>query len=141
MALLLDAVHRDPPMPWSRSSTLAPKSVEPGAIHTAHTCVAASGRPMRIPPPVPSGLDPNDIAGIGLVGVTAYEGLRRMGALAGRRIVTPSAEHPNCYCSTVADAAVTPVLEHRHPARDGSPQPFAASPVGGICRAEFSAQI
>jgi NADPH:quinone reductase len=37
--------------------------------------------------PVPSGVDPYDIAAVGLVGVTAYEGLRRIGPLAGRRIV------------------------------------------------------
>jgi NADPH:quinone reductase len=37
--------------------------------------------------PVPLGVDPYDIAAVGLVGVTAYEGLRRIGPLAGRRIV------------------------------------------------------
>jgi NADPH:quinone reductase len=41
--------------------------------------------------PVPSGVDPYDIAAVGLVGVTAYEGLRRIGPLAGRRIVITGA--------------------------------------------------
>jgi NADPH:quinone reductase len=41
--------------------------------------------------PVPPGLDSSDIAAVGLVGVTAYEGLRRIGALAGRRIVVTGA--------------------------------------------------
>jgi NADPH:quinone reductase len=41
--------------------------------------------------PVPSGVNPYDIAAVGLVGVTAYEGLRRIGPLAGRRIVVTGA--------------------------------------------------
>jgi NADPH:quinone reductase len=41
--------------------------------------------------PVPSGIDPYDMAAIGLVGVTAYEGLRRIGPLAGRRVVVTGA--------------------------------------------------
>jgi NADPH:quinone reductase len=41
--------------------------------------------------PVPSGVNPFDLAAIGLVGVTAYEGLRRIGPLAGRRIVVTGA--------------------------------------------------
>jgi NADPH:quinone reductase len=41
--------------------------------------------------PVPSGVNPYDMAAVGLVGVTAYEGLRRIGPLAGRRIVVTGA--------------------------------------------------
>jgi NADPH:quinone reductase len=41
--------------------------------------------------PVSSGIDPYDVAAIGLPGVTAYEGLRRIGELAGRRIVVTGA--------------------------------------------------
>jgi NADPH:quinone reductase len=41
--------------------------------------------------PVPSGVNPYDMAAVGLVGVTAYEGLRRLGPLAGRRIVVTGA--------------------------------------------------
>ncbi len=40
---------------------------------------------------VPSGIDPYDMAAIGLVGVTAYEGLRRIGPLAGKRILVTGA--------------------------------------------------
>jgi len=39
----------------------------------------------------PSEVDPYDMAALGLVGVTAYEGLRRLGALHGRRIVITGA--------------------------------------------------
>jgi len=41
--------------------------------------------------PVPTGIDCHDMAAVGLVGVTAFEGLRRIGALAGRRIVVTGA--------------------------------------------------
>jgi NADPH:quinone reductase len=40
---------------------------------------------------VPSRIDPYDMAAIGLVGVTAYEGLRRIGPLAGRRVLVTGA--------------------------------------------------
>ena len=41
--------------------------------------------------PIPGGIDCHDMAAIGLVGVTAFEGLRRIGALMGRRIVVTGA--------------------------------------------------
>jgi NADPH2:quinone reductase len=41
--------------------------------------------------PVPSGLDPLDVAALGLAAVTAYEGLRRLGSLAGMRVVVTGA--------------------------------------------------
>jgi NADPH:quinone reductase len=41
--------------------------------------------------PFPAGIDHFDMAAIGLVGVTAFEGLRRIGALSGRRIVVTGA--------------------------------------------------
>jgi len=41
--------------------------------------------------PFPAGIDYYDMAAIGLVGVTAFEGLRRIGALSGRRIVVTGA--------------------------------------------------
>ncbi len=41
--------------------------------------------------PAPAGLDPLDIAALGLAGVTALEGLRRLGPLQGRRIVVTGA--------------------------------------------------
>ena len=41
--------------------------------------------------PVPSGVDPIQMAALGLVGVTAHEGLRRIGPLAGRRILVTGA--------------------------------------------------
>jgi NADPH:quinone reductase len=41
--------------------------------------------------PVPAELDLHEMAAIGLVGVTAYEGLRRIGPLAGRRIAITGA--------------------------------------------------
>jgi len=41
--------------------------------------------------PFPAGIDDHDMAAIGLVGVTAFEGLRRIGTLAGRRIVVTGA--------------------------------------------------
>ncbi len=40
---------------------------------------------------LPAAVDPYDMAAIGLAGVTAYEGLRRIGALSGRRIVVTGA--------------------------------------------------
>jgi NADPH:quinone reductase len=40
---------------------------------------------------IPSGIDCHEMAAIGLVGVTAFEGLRRIGALSGRRIVVTGA--------------------------------------------------
>lgn len=40
---------------------------------------------------VPAGVDPYDMAALGLVGVTAYEGLRCLGQLGGRRIVVTGA--------------------------------------------------
>ena len=40
---------------------------------------------------IPSAVDPYDMAAIGLVGVTAYEGLRRIGHLAGKRILVTGA--------------------------------------------------
>jgi NADPH2:quinone reductase len=41
--------------------------------------------------PVASGIDDYEMAAVGLVGVTAFEGLRRIGALSGRRIVVTGA--------------------------------------------------
>jgi len=41
--------------------------------------------------PVASGVGDYDMAAVGLVGVTAFEGLRRIGALSGRRIVVTGA--------------------------------------------------
>ena len=41
--------------------------------------------------PVPSSVDPIQMAALGLVGVTAHEGLRRIGPLAGRRILVTGA--------------------------------------------------
>lgn len=41
--------------------------------------------------PVPTGVDPLDMAAVGLVGVTAHEGLRRIGPLAGRRVLVTGA--------------------------------------------------
>lgn len=41
--------------------------------------------------PVPAGVDPFDMAAMGLVGVTAYEDLRRIGPLAGRRVLVTGA--------------------------------------------------
>jgi NADPH2:quinone reductase len=41
--------------------------------------------------PVPATIDPYDMAAIGLAGVTAFEGLRRIGSLAGRRIIITGA--------------------------------------------------
>jgi NADPH2:quinone reductase len=41
--------------------------------------------------PVASGINDYDMAAVGLVGVTAFEGLRRIGALSGRRIVVTGA--------------------------------------------------
>ena len=41
--------------------------------------------------PVASGIDDYEMAAVGLVGVTAFEGLRRIGTLSGRRIVVTGA--------------------------------------------------
>lgn len=41
--------------------------------------------------PIPSGIDWHEMAAIGLVGVTAFEGLHRIAALSGRRIVVTGA--------------------------------------------------
>lgn len=41
--------------------------------------------------PIPPGVDAYDMAAVGLVGVTAYEGLRLIGPLAGRRILVTGA--------------------------------------------------
>jgi len=40
---------------------------------------------------VPDGVDPHAMAALGLAGVTAFEGLRRLGAIAGRRIAVTGA--------------------------------------------------
>jgi NADPH2:quinone reductase len=53
----------------------------------AEYVTAAADAVARVPPEI----DPHDMAAIGLVGVTAYEGLRRMGSLAGRRILVTGA--------------------------------------------------
>jgi NADPH:quinone reductase len=40
---------------------------------------------------LPAGIDPYDMAALGLVGVTAYEGLKRIGSLASKRILVTGA--------------------------------------------------
>ena len=47
--------------------------------------------PQRIAARVPADLDPLDLAALGLASVTAYEGLRKIGALEGRRVVITGA--------------------------------------------------
>ncbi|HEX2714993.1 MAG TPA: alcohol dehydrogenase catalytic domain-containing protein, partial [Candidatus Acidoferrales bacterium] len=60
-----------------------------GGVRAARTggyaeyVTVAEGAVAHVPPEV----DPYDMAALGLVAVTAYEGLRRLGALSGRRIV------------------------------------------------------
>src|SRR5260370_28694190 len=53
----------------------------------AESVTVAEEAVARLPPEV----DPYDVAAIGLVGVTAYEGLRRIGPLKGKRIVVTGA--------------------------------------------------
>jgi len=53
----------------------------------AEYVTAAEAAVACLPPEV----DPYDMAALGLVGVTAYEGLRRLGALDGRRVVVTGA--------------------------------------------------
>src|SRR3712207_1245199 len=56
--------------------------------------------------PIPPGVDPYDMAAVGLVGVTAYESLRRIGPLAGRRIlVTGAAGGVGSAATAIARAA------------------------------------
>jgi NADPH2:quinone reductase len=59
--------------------------------------------------PVPAEVDPYDIAAVGLVGVTAYEGLRRIGPLAGRRIVVTGAAGGIGSAATAIDCQNTPI--------------------------------
>jgi NADPH:quinone reductase len=47
--------------------------------------------PQRVASRVPTDLDPLDLAALGLASVTAYEGLRKLGALQGRRVVVTGA--------------------------------------------------
>jgi NADPH2:quinone reductase len=47
--------------------------------------------PQRVAARVPTDLDPLDLAALGLASVTAYEGLRKLGALQGRRVVVTGA--------------------------------------------------
>jgi NADPH2:quinone reductase len=61
------------------------RAERPGA-YSDYVTVAASAVA-----PLPFGVDPYDIAALGLVGVTAYEGLRRIGALEERRILVTGA--------------------------------------------------
>jgi D-arabinose 1-dehydrogenase-like Zn-dependent alcohol dehydrogenase len=61
---------------------------------------------------LPAGVDPYDIAALGLVGITAYEGLRRIGSMPNKRIlVTGAAGHinigpdqliPRCFTGAIA---------------------------------------
>jgi NADPH:quinone reductase len=61
------------------------RAARPGG-YSEYVTVAAAAVAL-----VPSRVDPYDMAAIGLVGVTAYEGLRQIGPLAGRRIVVTGA--------------------------------------------------
>jgi NADPH:quinone reductase len=47
--------------------------------------------PQRVAARVPIDLDPLELAALGLASVTAYEGLRKLGTLAGRRVVVTGA--------------------------------------------------
>jgi NADPH2:quinone reductase len=47
--------------------------------------------PQRVAARVPADLDPLDLAALGLASVTAYEGLRKIGPLEGRRMVVTGA--------------------------------------------------
>jgi len=47
--------------------------------------------PQHIVARVPGDLDPLDLAALGLAAVTAYEGLRKLGAIEGRRVVVTGA--------------------------------------------------
>jgi NADPH:quinone reductase len=47
--------------------------------------------PQRVAARVPTDLDPLELAALGLASVTAYEGLRKLGALQGRRVVVTGA--------------------------------------------------
>jgi NADPH2:quinone reductase len=61
------------------------RAVRPGA-YAEYVTVTAS-----LVAPIPAGVDAYEMAAIGLVGVTAYEGLRRIGPLTGRRIIVTGA--------------------------------------------------
>ena len=59
---------------------------ERGGSYAEYVTVSASAVA-----PVPSGVDCYEMAAVGLAGVTAYEGLRRIGPLSNRRIVVTGA--------------------------------------------------
>lgn len=99
---------------------------------------------------VPSNVDPVQMAALGLVGVTAYEGLRRIGSLAGKRIlVTGAAGGIGSAATAIARAQGASVigLVSRAEQADyvralgadevlvsprGSPPPLAADSVDGV---------
>jgi NADPH2:quinone reductase len=61
--------------------------------------------------PIPSGIDWHEMAAIGLVGVTAFEGLRMIAALSWRRIVVTGAGDIGSAATAIAraqDASVMP---------------------------------
>jgi len=89
--------------------------------------------------PVPSRIDPYEMAAIGLVGVTAYEGLRRIGPLAGRRVlITGAAGGIGSAATAIARAQNASVIglvsrpEQAHYVRSLGAEEAIVSPRGGL---------
>jgi NADPH2:quinone reductase len=106
-------IRRDPPFPYVPGLEVVGDVVEIGSKVDAFapgerviTMMQSTGgiRPKRdggyaefvtlpqdVAARVPSDLDPLDLAALGLASVTAYEGLRKLGGLEGRRVVVTGA--------------------------------------------------
>jgi len=106
-------IRRDPPFPYVPGLEVIGDIVEIGTdVHDfavgerALTMMQSTGGirprrdggyaqfvtlPQRVAARVPADLDPLDLAALGLASVTAHEGLRKLGALQGRRVVVTGA--------------------------------------------------
>ncbi|HMK79077.1 MAG TPA: zinc-binding alcohol dehydrogenase family protein [Xanthobacteraceae bacterium] len=106
-------IKRDPPFPYVPGLELIGDIVEVGSAVTGLavgerviTMMQSTGGlrakrnggyarfanlPQHIVARVPTDLDPLDLAALGLAAVTAYEGLRKLGAIEGRRVVVTGA--------------------------------------------------
>jgi len=106
-------IKRDPPFPYVPGLELIGDVVERGSAVTSCavgerviTMMQSTGGlrakrnggyaqfatlPQSIVARVPTDLDPLDLAALGLAAVTAYEGLRKLGSVEGRRVVVTGA--------------------------------------------------
>jgi len=104
---------------WTMMQGLGGVRAERDGGYAEHVTVAANAIA-----PLPARVDPVAFAAVGLAGVTAYEGLRRLGPLAGRTVLVTGARGGVGSAATIlaraGGAEVVPFLRGHPPPAPGS---------------------